>query len=65
MLTQQAHPHPGGGRYLSTKCGIPPEVIAMIGDMPNDVPMFAHSGLSIAIGNASLEVQRRCGPVPR
>jgi hydroxymethylpyrimidine pyrophosphatase-like HAD family hydrolase len=26
--------------------------------MPNDVLMFAHSGLSIAMGNASLEVQR-------
>jgi hydroxymethylpyrimidine pyrophosphatase-like HAD family hydrolase len=26
--------------------------------MPNDVLMFAHSGLSIAMGNASREVQR-------
>jgi hydroxymethylpyrimidine pyrophosphatase-like HAD family hydrolase len=26
--------------------------------MPNDVLMFAHSGLSIAMGNASAEVQR-------
>jgi hydroxymethylpyrimidine pyrophosphatase-like HAD family hydrolase len=26
--------------------------------MPNDVLMFAHSGLSIAMGNASPEVQR-------
>jgi hypothetical protein len=26
--------------------------------MPNDVLMFAHSGLSIAMGNASTEVQR-------
>jgi hydroxymethylpyrimidine pyrophosphatase-like HAD family hydrolase len=65
MRIQQARPHPGGGRYLSTKRGIPPEAIAMIGDMPNDVLMFAHSGLSVAMGNASLEVQRRCGPVPR
>jgi hydroxymethylpyrimidine pyrophosphatase-like HAD family hydrolase len=31
--------------------------MATIGDMPNDVLMFAHSGLSIAMGNASLEVQ--------
>ena len=36
---------------------VPPEAIATIGDMPNDVLMFAHSGLSIAMGNASLEVQ--------
>ena len=26
--------------------------------MPNDVLMFAHSGFSIAMGNASPEVQR-------
>jgi hydroxymethylpyrimidine pyrophosphatase-like HAD family hydrolase len=26
--------------------------------MPNDVLMFAHSGLSIAMGNAGPEVQR-------
>ena len=32
--------------------------IATIGDMPNDVLMFAHSGLSIAMGNATPEVQR-------
>ena len=35
----------------------PPDSIATIGDKPNDVLMFAHSGLSIAMGNASLEVQ--------
>ena len=34
------------------------EAIATIGDAANDVLMFAHSGLSIAMGNASLEVQR-------
>lgn len=32
--------------------------IATIGDMPNDVLMFAHSGLSIAMGNADPQVQR-------
>ncbi len=26
--------------------------------MPNDVLMFAHSGLSIVMGNASMQVQR-------
>ena len=30
---------------------------ATIGDMPNDVLMFRKSGLSIAMGNASPEVQ--------
>ena len=37
---------------------IPPEEIATIGDMPNDVLMFAHSGPRVAMGNASHEVQR-------
>jgi hypothetical protein len=36
----------------------PPEQIATIGDMPNDVLMFAHAGLSIAMGNASPEIQQ-------
>jgi Cof subfamily protein (haloacid dehalogenase superfamily) len=55
------HPDANKGavaQYLSAKYSIPPEAIATIGDMPNDVLMFAHSGLSIAMGNASLEVQR-------
>src|SRR5450756_2374656 len=55
------HPDANKGavaRYLSAKYAIPPEAIATIGDMPNDVLMFAHSGMSIAMGNASLEVQR-------
>jgi Cof subfamily protein (haloacid dehalogenase superfamily) len=55
------HPDANKGavaRYLSTKYSIPPEAIATIGDMPNDVLMFAHSGLSIAMGNARAEVQR-------
>jgi hydroxymethylpyrimidine pyrophosphatase-like HAD family hydrolase len=45
-------------RYLSRTHEIPAEEIATIGDQPNDVLMFAHSGLSIAMGNASPEVQR-------
>ena len=32
--------------------------IATIGDMPNDVPMLSVAGHSIAMGNASPEVQR-------
>jgi Cof subfamily protein (haloacid dehalogenase superfamily) len=44
-------------KYLSKTEGIPLEEIATIGDQPNDVLMFAHSGLSIAMGNASHEVQ--------
>jgi Cof subfamily protein (haloacid dehalogenase superfamily) len=55
------HPDANKGsvvRYLSKTYDIPTEAIATIGDMPNDVLMFAHSGLSIAMGNASPEVQR-------
>jgi len=43
--------------YLSRTLQIPPEQIATLGDMPNDVLMFEKSGLSIAMGNASAEVQ--------
>ena len=55
------HPDANKGavaKYLSRRFSIPTDSIATIGDMPNDVLMFAHSGLSIAMGNASLEVQR-------
>ena len=55
------HPDANKGgvvKFLAAKYGIPTEEIATIGDMPNDVLMFAHSGLSIAMGNADREVQR-------
>ncbi|HEY2571099.1 MAG TPA: Cof-type HAD-IIB family hydrolase [Solirubrobacteraceae bacterium] len=55
------HPDANKGavvRYFSREYGIPTSRIATLGDMPNDVLMFAHSGLSIAMGNASPEVQR-------
>jgi hypothetical protein len=45
-------------KYLSATMKISADQIATIGDMPNDVLMFALSGLSIAMGNASPEVQR-------
>jgi len=38
---------------------IPLQQIATLGDQPNDVLMFERSGTSIAMGNASEEVQRR------
>ncbi len=55
------HPQANKGevvRYLSKALDIPAEQFATIGDMPNDVLMFARSGLSIAMGNAGAEVQR-------
>jgi len=42
---------------LSEMLQVPTANIATIGDMPNDVLMFKRSGVSIAMGNASLEVQ--------
>ncbi|MEY2496998.1 MAG: hypothetical protein QOD12_554 [Verrucomicrobiota bacterium] len=42
---------------LSKMLAIPVEQIATIGDMPNDMTMFAKSGLSIAMGQSSDEVK--------
>jgi hypothetical protein len=49
--------------YLSRTLQITPEEIATMGDMPNDVLMFRKSGLSIAMGNASAEVQSQADVV--
>ena len=49
------HPDANKGyvvRFLSERYGIPAAEIATIGDGPNDVLMFAPSGMSIAMGNA-------------
>jgi Cof subfamily protein (haloacid dehalogenase superfamily) len=56
------HPDANKGHVvtvLSQVLSIPPQQIATIGDMPNDVLMFQKSGISIAMGNASPEVQRQ------
>ena len=55
------HPQANKGsvvRRLSEMLGVPTAEIATIGDSANDVLMFALSGLSIAMGNASPDVQR-------
>jgi hydroxymethylpyrimidine pyrophosphatase-like HAD family hydrolase len=55
------HPEANKGfvtRWLAKRYDILTSQIATIGDMPNEVLMFAHSGRSIAMGNASSEVQR-------
>jgi Cof subfamily protein (haloacid dehalogenase superfamily) len=44
-------------RTLSRLLSVPPEEIATIGDMPNDILMFRESGLGIAMGNAGAEVK--------
>jgi Cof subfamily protein (haloacid dehalogenase superfamily) len=54
------HPQANKGGVVLTMSkllNIPVEGIATIGDMPNDVLMFEKSGISIAMGNASAEVQ--------
>jgi Cof subfamily protein (haloacid dehalogenase superfamily) len=55
------HPNANKGEVvsvLSKLLAIPTEHIATIGDMPNDVLMFARSGTSIAMANASADVRR-------
>jgi Cof subfamily protein (haloacid dehalogenase superfamily) len=55
------HPKANKGEVVlmaSEFAGIPATEIATIGDMPNDITMFKRSGVSIAMGNASPEVQR-------
>jgi Cof subfamily protein (haloacid dehalogenase superfamily) len=54
------HPQANKGEVvlsLSRLLNIPAAEIATLGDMPNDVLMFQKSGVSIAMGNASPEVQ--------
>ena len=55
------HPKANKGEVvlmLAEVLQIPVEQIATIGDMPSDVLMFRNSGVSIAMGNASADVQR-------
>jgi hydroxymethylpyrimidine pyrophosphatase-like HAD family hydrolase len=62
------HPQANKGEVvlvMSSLLKIPLEAIATIGDMPNDVLMFKKSGISIAMGNASDEVQKSATYVAR
>jgi Cof subfamily protein (haloacid dehalogenase superfamily) len=55
------HPKANKGEVVemfSRLCNVAPSQIATIGDMPNDVLMFKKSGISIAMGNASPDVQK-------
>jgi Cof subfamily protein (haloacid dehalogenase superfamily) len=42
---------------MAKRLGIPTEAVATIGDMRNDLPMFAKSGVSFAMGNATDDVK--------
>jgi Cof subfamily protein (haloacid dehalogenase superfamily) len=60
------HPDANKGTVVTTLSRLlstPISEIATIGDMPNDVLMFRNSGLGIAMGNASPEVQAQADKV--
>jgi Cof subfamily protein (haloacid dehalogenase superfamily) len=60
------HPQANKGTVVATLSkllSIPPEEIATIGDMPNDVLMFRKSGFSIAMGNGSDAVKAQASAV--
>ena len=60
------HPDANKGtvvKTLSRLLSVPIGEIATIGDMPNDVLMFRNSGLGIAMGNASPDVQAQADKV--
>ncbi len=60
------HPEANKGSvalFLAARYKLDPAEIATIGDMPNDILMFAHSGLSIAMGNADPQVKRAANRV--
>jgi Cof subfamily protein (haloacid dehalogenase superfamily) len=48
---------------IARRAGVPLENVATIGDMQNDLAMFARSGTSFAMGNATEEVKARAGHV--
>jgi Cof subfamily protein (haloacid dehalogenase superfamily) len=43
---------------MAKRLGFPRDAIATIGDMQNDLPMFAASGVAIAMGNATDDVKK-------
>jgi len=60
------HPDANKGMVVTTLSkllSVPIGEIATIGDMPNDVLMFRNSGLGIAMGNASPDVQAQADVV--
>jgi Cof subfamily protein (haloacid dehalogenase superfamily) len=55
------HPQANKGavaRYLAERYSLEPEEIATIGDQPNDILMFDHSGLSIAMDSGDPEAKQ-------
>ena len=48
---------------LAGLLGVAPEQMVCLGDMPNDLPMFAASGFAVAMGNAPEPVKARAHAV--
>ena len=48
---------------MAKRLGIATAHVAVIGDMENDLPMFARSGLSFAMGDAADEIKRHASHV--
>jgi Cof subfamily protein (haloacid dehalogenase superfamily) len=46
-----------GVRELAKAFGVPLDSVAVLGDMPNDLPMFRVAGVSVAMGQAPQEVR--------
>jgi hydroxymethylpyrimidine pyrophosphatase-like HAD family hydrolase len=62
------HPQANKGAvalYLAERYKLQTAEIATIGDQPNDILMFDHSGLSIAMGNGDPEAKRAATEVSR
>jgi Cof subfamily protein (haloacid dehalogenase superfamily) len=62
------HPQANKGAvalYLAQRYKLEPEEIATIGDQPNDILMFDHSGLSIAMGNADPQAKEAAKEISR
>lgn len=62
-VTHRAADKGNAVRTLASHLGVALSDVAVLGDMPNDVPMFAVAGYSIAMGNAPPEVQAHAAAV--
>ena len=50
-------------RAFASHWGVPLDEVAVLGDMANDLPMFAVAGFAIAMGNATPEVKAKADVV--
>jgi Cof subfamily protein (haloacid dehalogenase superfamily) len=58
-VTPPGHDKGTFAEAMAKRLGVPANAVATIGDMQNDLAMFAKSGLSIAMGNATDDVKQR------